>query len=386
LGDVLRRTDRFERRYDDIEYPFAGTYSFARGIFVRPRRLGSTFGLPKIQRIKEGDFVYCKIMAWEGAFGVVPKEADGCVLSGAFVVYEVDRKRVDIDFLDFFVKVSSNWQKIGSRSSGTNVRRQSLHPEQFEKVEVLLPSLKEQQRIAERLREVVAKIDEARALRNDARSETHALLESSLSKAILSTRSKFVTLETVCEQITDGEHATPDRVLARAIPLATAKNVRDGYLDFRITDFVSDETAEKCWRRCRPQHDDVLMICVGATIGRLCRLEQPPKIVLVRSVALLRPDQRVIEPRFLENVLRSSGLQSQIWAGVKQAAQPCLYINRMKQLVIPLPTIGEQRRNVERLLRLQEKLKNIATIQLETSAGLDALMPSILDKALKGTL
>src|SRR5690349_1410859 len=98
LGKVLSRVERFERRDELTEYPFAGTYSFARGIFVGQRKLGSTFALPKIQRIREGDFVYCKIMAWEGAFGIVPKEADQCVLSGAFVVYKVDQERLDSMF------------------------------------------------------------------------------------------------------------------------------------------------------------------------------------------------------------------------------------------------------------------------------------------------
>jgi type I restriction enzyme S subunit len=46
------------------------------------------------------------------------------------------------------------------------------------------------------------------------------------------------------------------------------------------------ETALKCWKRCEPMHDDVLMVCVGATTGRLCLLKKPPKFVIVRSVAL----------------------------------------------------------------------------------------------------
>ena len=76
LGEVLRRVERFEPREEFTEYPFAGTYSFARGIFVGERKLGSSFALPKIQRIRAGDFIYCKIMAWEGAFGIAPKETD----------------------------------------------------------------------------------------------------------------------------------------------------------------------------------------------------------------------------------------------------------------------------------------------------------------------
>ena len=124
LGAVLRRVERFESRDEVTEYPFAGTYSFARGIFVAERKPGSSFALPKIQRIREGDFIYCKIMAWEGAFGIAPKEVDDCVMSGAFVVYEPNQERIDQKFLDYFFKVPTHWQTIGSQSSGTNVRRQ----------------------------------------------------------------------------------------------------------------------------------------------------------------------------------------------------------------------------------------------------------------------
>jgi type I restriction enzyme S subunit len=181
LGQVLRRVERFESRDELTEYQFAGTYSFARGIFVGQRKLGSTFALPKIQRVREGDFVYCKIMAWEGAFGIVPKDADNCVLSGAFVVYELNRQRIDQHFLDYFFKVPAHWQSIGSQSTGTNVRRQSLHPAQFEKAEIPLPPLAEQRRVVARIEELAAQIHEARTLRHQAAEEAEALPRSILS-------------------------------------------------------------------------------------------------------------------------------------------------------------------------------------------------------------
>ncbi len=70
--------------------------------------------------------------------------------------------------------------------------------------------------------------------------------------------------------VTDGEHQTPPRINTSEVPLGTAKNVRDGHLDLKNTDYVSLETALKCWKRCEPMHDDILMVCVGATTGRLC--------------------------------------------------------------------------------------------------------------------
>ncbi|MBK8170726.1 MAG: restriction endonuclease subunit S [Sandaracinaceae bacterium] len=167
------------------------------------------------------------------------------------------------------------------------------------------------------------------------------------------------TVESVTSLVTDGEHLTPQRVPV-GIPLVTAKNVRDGHMDYTTTDFVEIQTAEKCWRRCKPQVGDLLMVCVGATTGRMCVLRDAGGFVLVRSVAVLRPDPRKMTADFLSAVLRSPRGQRQIWAGVKQQAQPCLYLNRMKVIRVPCPPLQEQGRivaKVEQLMKLCDALE-----------------------------
>jgi type I restriction enzyme S subunit len=170
---------------------------------------------------------------------------------------------------------------------------------------------------------------------------------------------KSETVGTVCLQITDGEHATPQRT-TQGVPLATAKNIRDGYLDMRSTDWVAKETAEKCWKRCKPRHEDLLMVCVGATTGRICRAQHPPDMVLVRSVALIRPNPEIVLPIYMDLFLRSPAGQSQIWANVKQSAQPCLYLGKMSEIQISFPPLAEQRRivaKVDRLMALVDRLE-----------------------------
>src|SRR6266487_5968644 len=157
LSNLLERVERFEEVDPLEEYHFAGTYSFARGIFAGERKLGSDFKLPKVQRIHEGDFVYCKIMAWEGAFGLVPKEVNDCVMSGAFVAYKVDLTQIDPNYLAYYFKVPSIWKQVGGQSTGTNVRRRSLHPPQFENTNIPVPPLPEQQRIVARIEELAAR-------------------------------------------------------------------------------------------------------------------------------------------------------------------------------------------------------------------------------------
>jgi len=171
-------------------------------------------------------------------------------------------------------------------------------------------------------------------------------------------------LEHLSEQITDGEHATPPRIHENQVPLVTAKNVRDGFMEFDTTDWVSHETAAKAWGRCYPKVGDILLVCVGATTGRLCILREAKDMVLVRSVALIRP-KPTIEVDYLALALRSPFCQRQIWSKVKVSAQPCLYINKIKSLVIPIPPEKEQQRIVSKVEELMALCDRLEAAQVE---------------------
>jgi type I restriction enzyme S subunit len=235
-----------------------------------------------------------------------------------------------------------------------------------------------------RIEDLANKISEARLLQMSSIEHSNGLHHLGLDALGLGSEPTR-SLQEVCIQITDGEHATPPR-MSSGIPLATAKNVRDGYLDMNRTDFVDSYTAEKCWRRCHPSENDILMVCVGATTGRVCRLHKPPEMVIVRSVALLRPNLNLLRAKYFEYVLETPEVQRQIWSSVKEAAQPCLYLNKMAEMQIPVPSLERQDRISTYLDSVQSRITELNSLMNKKLTELDALMPSILDKAFKGEL
>ena len=68
-----------------VQYRFAGVYSFGRGVFPVSSRQAAVCLRAAVDR-RAGDFTYPKLMAWEGALGVVPPECDGMVVSRNFSV------------------------------------------------------------------------------------------------------------------------------------------------------------------------------------------------------------------------------------------------------------------------------------------------------------
>lgn len=163
----------------DENYHFAGVYSFGRGVFPGDTRSGLDFQYPKLTRLRAGDFVYPKLMAWEGAFGIVPPECDGLVVSTEFPVFELNRDRVLPEVLDTYFRDPALWPRIAGASIGTNVRRRRLNPRGFLDHRMPLPSMATQQRLAA----ARAEVDALKAMHTARRAELDALMPAILDRA-----------------------------------------------------------------------------------------------------------------------------------------------------------------------------------------------------------
>jgi len=153
------------------------------------------------------------------------------------------------------------------------------------------------------------------------------------------------------------------------------------YMDQAVTDFVPIDIAEKCWARCKPEMLDVLMVSVGATLGRLSILRDRVDMVLVRSVTVLRPIQSVVSSDCLAWHLRSPSTQSEIWRSGKQSAQPCLYLAKSNALLIALPPLAEQHRIVARVEQLRHLCANLRKRLQQARATQSQLADSLVSAA-----
>jgi len=401
LGDVLRKVERFEVREDLEEYPFAGTYSFARGIFVGEVKRGSTFKLPKIQRLREGDFVYSKIMAWEGAFGLVPAEAHDCVMSGAFVAYEPDKTQVEPKYLAHYFKLPHVWRSIGAQSTGTNIRRRSLHPKQFEAARIPLPPLSEQQHIVAHIEELAARIREARGLRRQAVEEAEVLITSSLSNMfdfrtndILPDGWVWKPLNSLLAHgdvgMTTGPFGTTlskSDLQPAGVPILGIANVQANRFIPGFRDYVSSSKADDL--SVYELKADDIVIARSGTVGRSCVVPpgMEPAPIMSTNLIRLRLNSEVFLPRLLSSLFNGSRLVERHKDAECRGSTRSFFTQKILfKLQIPVPPLAEQHRIVNYLHSLEHKVEALKGLQDETAAELDALLPSVLDQAFKGQL
>ncbi|MDO4683826.1 MAG: restriction endonuclease subunit S [Lautropia sp.] len=161
-----------------IQYRFAGVYSFGRGVFPSVVKTGGEFAYERLSTVRAGDFTYPKLMAWEGALGVVPPTCDGMVVSPEFPVFSINTDEVLPELLDIYFRTPEVWPELAELSGGTNVRRRRLQPSAFLSYQMPVPSMATQLK----LREIFRRTQALKAKHTAIREANAALLPATLER------------------------------------------------------------------------------------------------------------------------------------------------------------------------------------------------------------
>ena len=160
------------------QYRFAGVYSFGRGVFPSVVKMGSEFAYERLSTVRAGDFTYPKLMAWEGALGVVPIECDGMVVSPEFPVFTINTDEVLPEVLDIYFRTPEIWPVLAEISGGTNARRRRLQPSTFLNYQMPVPPMDTQLK----LREVHRQTQALKAKHAAIRQANAALIPATLER------------------------------------------------------------------------------------------------------------------------------------------------------------------------------------------------------------
>ena len=387
LGSLLTRVKEEVDLQDDVIYKQTTVRLWNKGVVLRGEQSGREIKTKRQFRIHSGQLVLSRIDVRNGAIGLVPPELDNAIISNDFWTYEVDQGQLAPKFLALCVTTPSFQDEANRASSGTTHRIRA-EEEGFLHINVPLPPFDEQQRIVARIEELAAKIEEARGLRQRAVEEAEALLVSVSRKAFQPHReSQEVILESVCATIIDNLHSNPEYSENGTVPCIRSPDVGWGKL-FLDSALKTDEV-EYARRTVRgePTKDDVVLVREGGGTGKAAIVEEGQRFSLGQRVMMIRPNKVVVLPKFfLYQLLSPQIYEDQILPLSKGSASPHLNIGTLRQfrfLLFPLP---EQRRIVAYLDDLQAKVDAVKRLQAETSAELDALLPSVLDRAFKGEL
>jgi type I restriction enzyme S subunit len=143
---MRRVVDAHQVEPDGI-YPNVGIYSYGRGLFPKPPIEGISTSAKTLYRISTSQFIYSRLFAFEGAYGMVPDGFDGCFVSNEYPTFECDSEHICAAFLWAYFRSPRVWAAVAAKSQGLGDRRQRVQPEKLLKHRLRLPPVEWQERI-----------------------------------------------------------------------------------------------------------------------------------------------------------------------------------------------------------------------------------------------
>ncbi len=175
----------------------------------------------------------------------------------------------------------------------------------------------------------------------------------------------------------------------KGIPFVSPKDFikTDGNIgiDFDGAKKITREDFERLSKKACPQKGDILMARYG-TIGAARYVDTDREFLASYSIAVIRPNPELVEGRFLYWMSISPYVQEQALKGIRGSGMADLGLKTIREFIIPHLNFDEQRRIVAYLDGLQAKVNALRELQSQNQEELDALLPSVLDRAFKGEL
>ncbi len=158
VKNVLERYSQSVDVYPESFYQEIGIRSHGKGIFHKQPLPGYKLGNKRVFWVKEEALVFNIVFAWEQAVAKVTHKEKGMIASHRFPMYIAKEGLVSVDFVLEFFLTKTGKILLSLASPGGAGRNKTLGQKEFENLNIKLPVLKEQTKVANFLTAVDEKI------------------------------------------------------------------------------------------------------------------------------------------------------------------------------------------------------------------------------------
>jgi type I restriction enzyme S subunit len=355
-------------------YKQVGVKLWGEGAYQRESIDGGETKYKTLSRVEADDIIVNKIWARNGSVALIPKGLEGSYVSGEFPTFTPIRQELEPRWFHWITKTHFFWDQCDEKSRGTSGKNR-IRPERFLKIRIPLPPLPEQQRIVAQIEDLANKIEKAKGIRVENETAQNDLLLSTYFK------------------ISRNAPHRPMREVAPLFRRPEVVNLKAEYPQIAVRSFGKGtfhkpllSGSEITWQKpYLVKAGDILISNIKAWEGAIAVAENEDDGRFGSHRYLTcTPISGIATARFVcFHLLTLKGLHDIGEASPGSADRNrTLNTKALLEITIPIPSYEKQIWFDELLEKVDQQKK----IGAETTVELDALLPSILDKAFKGEL
>lgn len=338
--------------------------------------------LSPYQLVEPDDLVMNKMKAWQGSIAI--SEYEG-IVSPAYFTYKPSHKLYEVAYPKYIHYLLRNPLYIAQylrNSKGIRVNQWDLDPDEFQKIELLLPTKSEQLKIFQFLDHETAKIDtlidKQQQLIQLLKEKRQAVISHAVTKGLnpnapmrdsgvewlgeVPEHWNVTQLKYICKLI-DGDRgsAYPNEadLVDEGIPFVSSKNIVDFKLTKKNLNYITKEKYEALGRGKLVEDD--LVITVRGTIGHVGVFD--PKIIgcstgfINAQMMIMRPEKGLTD--YLQFVSESLFWTRQLDIAAYGSTVRQLSNEILRNIIVAVPP-AEELQELIRILRISnDRFENL---------------------------
>ncbi|MBX3043114.1 MAG: restriction endonuclease subunit S [Candidatus Kapabacteria bacterium] len=217
-------------------------------------------------------------------------------------------------------------------------------------------------------------IDENGNIRSEA---THKFKDSPLGRIPVEWEVK--RLEEVCIYVSDGSHFSP-KAREEGFVIGNVKDMEEFDFNYNSCTKISIRDYEVLVsQNCQPLKGDILLSKDG-TIGKVFVFNKDKKIVILSSIAILRPSDKY-SSLYLSYLLKSQYFNKNLIKFISGSALKRIVIRDIKKMIFPL---SSDEREQNRICDYLSEIDSLVFVETETLSKLKRLKAGLMNDLLSG--
>jgi type I restriction enzyme, S subunit len=345
--------------------------------------------------VKKGQFAYSTIHLDEGAIGLLQEFEIG-LISPMYTVFEADTSIIDLSFFEYKLSHDETIRIYGQLGQGSVDRRKSISFDKFKNIQIALPPILEQQRIAVILSSLDVLIQISSQVLKQLETVKRGMMQQLLTRGMPTKNRKFkptelgeIPLEWEVKTLKDlgkwSGGGTPSKQKPKfwengTIPWISPKDMYTREI-VDAQDWITEEAVKASATNVYPVGSVLVVTRSGvlrhtlpiARLKRLAAVNQDLKVLVVNSN---------IDSKYVHYFLESSSAQI-----LQACVKPGTTVESIETMLllafpIPLPSLEEQQRIVTILSSFDARIR----LEKDYKTSLETLKKGLMQQLLSGKL
>ena len=399
--DVAQIGNYYEPRNKKVsDYDFEPLSVTMKGIVPQLATAAKSDDHSNRKLVKKGDFVINSRSDRRGSCGISPLDGSVSLIN---TVME-PRGEMNPQYYNWLFHTEQFADEFYKCGHGIVDDLWTTRWQEMKKILIVAPSPDEQQAIADYLDETCSKIDEiiaeAKASIDEYKELRLSVLTSATTKGlsdaakykdsgsrwvdkIPSNWTKMKIHYIIDMPVIDGPHVSPELV-GEGVDYISANAIVDGKIDFsKRRGYITREYSNECRKRYSPQKNDILVVKLGASTGKMAMVGDYTDFDIWVPIAVVRCKKEV-NAKYVYYSMSSKYFKDEIKDGWTFGTQETLGVKTLESLHVFLPSRVEQDEIVRYLDEQLPKYDSLIAEKESLINDLEAYKKSLIYEAVTG--